>query len=60
MSGDSHHSRRRRYPKMYMVASDHKVQDYLEGTIRLQRGQLCHQQEGGGHRSSRGDHLWVK
>ncbi|KAL1272106.1 hypothetical protein QQF64_031122 [Cirrhinus molitorella] len=46
---------------MYMVASDHKVQDHLEGTIRLQRGQLCQQQEGGGgQRSVRGDYLWVK
>ncbi|XP_073688509.1 ubiquitin carboxyl-terminal hydrolase CYLD-like [Garra rufa] len=60
MSGDAHHSRRRRSPKMYMVASDHKVQDQLEGTIRLQRGQLCQHQDGGGHRNVRGDYLWVK
>uniref|UniRef100_A0A671LAC0 ubiquitinyl hydrolase 1 n=2 Tax=Sinocyclocheilus anshuiensis TaxID=1608454 RepID=A0A671LAC0_9TELE len=60
MSGDAHHSRRRRSPKMYMVASDYRVQDHLEGTIRLQRGQLCQQQEGGAHRSGRGDYLWVK
>lgn len=53
-------SRRRRSPKMFMVASDYKVQDHLEGTIRLQRGQLCQQQEGGAHRSGRGDYLWVK
>lgn len=45
---------------MFMVASDYKVQDHLEGTIRLQRGQLCQQQEGGAHRSGRGDYLWVK
>lgn len=46
---------------MYMVASDYKVQDHLEGTIRLQRGQLCVEQEGGGgHRGGRGEHLWVK
>ncbi|XP_016114755.1 ubiquitin carboxyl-terminal hydrolase CYLD-like [Sinocyclocheilus grahami] len=60
MSGDAQHSRRRRSPKMYMVASDYRVQDHLEGTIRLQRGQLCQQQEGGAHRSGRGDYLWVK
>ncbi len=60
MSSDAHHSRRQRSPKMYMVASDFKVQDHLEGTIRLQRGHLCQQQEGGAHRSSRGDHIWVK
>lgn len=61
MSGDAHHGRRRRPPKMYMVASDYKVQDHLEGTICLQRGQLCLEQEGGGgHRAGRGDYLWVK
>ncbi|XP_067257042.1 ubiquitin carboxyl-terminal hydrolase CYLD [Chanodichthys erythropterus] len=60
MSGDAHHGRRRRHPKMYMFASDYKVQDHLEGTIRLQRGQLCVEQEGGGHRAGRGDYLWVK
>jgi len=59
MSGDAHHSRRPRPPKMYMVASDYRVQDQLEGTIRLQRGQLCVEQEGGGHRGGRG-YLWVK
>ncbi|XP_077083549.1 ubiquitin carboxyl-terminal hydrolase CYLD isoform X1 [Siphateles boraxobius] len=60
MSGDAHHSRRPRPPKMYMVASDYRVQDQLEGTIRLQRGQLCVEQEGGGHRGGRGQYLWVK
>ncbi|XP_043100750.1 ubiquitin carboxyl-terminal hydrolase CYLD isoform X2 [Puntigrus tetrazona] len=60
MSGDTQHSRRRRSPKMFMVASDFKVQDHLEGTIRLQRGQLCQLQEGGAHRSGRAEHLWVK
>lgn len=44
-----------------MVASDYRVQDQLEGTIRLQRGQLCVEQEGGaGHRGGRGEYLWVK
>ncbi|XP_067303734.1 ubiquitin carboxyl-terminal hydrolase CYLD [Pseudorasbora parva] len=61
MSGEAQHGRRRRPSKMYMVASDYKVQDHLEGTIRLQRGQMCVEQEGGGgHRAGRGDYLWVK
>ncbi|XP_051945169.1 ubiquitin carboxyl-terminal hydrolase CYLD-like [Xyrauchen texanus] len=60
MSAGAHHNRRRRPQKMYVVASDHKVQDHLEGTIRLQRGQLCQEQEGGGDRGGRGDYLWVK
>ncbi|XP_007230328.3 ubiquitin carboxyl-terminal hydrolase CYLD [Astyanax mexicanus] len=60
MSAVTHQNRRRRPPKMYMVASDHKVQDHLDGTIRLQRGQLCLEQEGGAERGARGDYLWVK
>ncbi|XP_036406980.1 ubiquitin carboxyl-terminal hydrolase CYLD [Megalops cyprinoides] len=55
MSGATDHSRRRRPPKMYMVESEHKVQDQLEGAIRLPRGSLCQVQEGG-----RGEQLWVK
>ncbi|XP_051981485.1 ubiquitin carboxyl-terminal hydrolase CYLD-like [Xyrauchen texanus] len=58
MSGDSNKSRLP--PKMYVVDSDHNVQDHLEGTIHLQRGQLCQEQEGGGERGGRGDYLWVK
>ncbi|XP_062864692.1 ubiquitin carboxyl-terminal hydrolase CYLD [Trichomycterus rosablanca] len=61
MSAPAHQNRRRRPPnKIYMVSSDHKVQDHLEGTIRLQRGSLCQEQETGGDRGSRGGHLWVK
>ncbi|XP_066517926.1 ubiquitin carboxyl-terminal hydrolase CYLD [Hoplias malabaricus] len=60
MSGVTHQNRRRRPSRMYMVTADHKVQDHLEGTIRLQRGQLCVEQEGGGERGGRGDYLWVK
>ncbi|XP_030635595.1 ubiquitin carboxyl-terminal hydrolase CYLD [Chanos chanos] len=59
MSGVSHQSKRRRPPKMYLVAIDHKVQDHLDGPIRLQRGYLCQEQEGAGDRN-RGIHLWVK
>ncbi|KAK1792684.1 hypothetical protein P4O66_012618 [Electrophorus voltai] len=60
MSGVAHQNRRRRAPKMYLLTSDHKVQDHLEGTIRLQRGNLCQEQEGGGERGGRVDYLWVK
>ncbi|KAA0723977.1 Ubiquitin carboxyl-terminal hydrolase CYLD [Triplophysa tibetana] len=60
MSGDANHGRRRRPPRMYVVESDYKVQDHLEGTIRLQRGQLCQEQEEGGKKSARGEYLWVK
>lgn len=60
MSAVTHQSRRRRPPKMYLVSSDHKVQDHLDGTIRLLRGHLCQEQEGGGEKGVRGDYLWVK
>uniref|UniRef100_A0AAY5KAG0 ubiquitinyl hydrolase 1 n=1 Tax=Esox lucius TaxID=8010 RepID=A0AAY5KAG0_ESOLU len=56
MSG-AQENKRRRPSKMYLVASDLKIQDQLEGTIRLRRGNLCQEQEGG---RSRGDQLWVK
>ncbi|XP_076846791.1 ubiquitin carboxyl-terminal hydrolase CYLD [Brachyhypopomus gauderio] len=60
MSGVPHQNRRRRAPKMYLLTSDHKVQDHLEGTIRLQKGNLCQEQEGGGERGGRVDYIWVK
>ncbi|KAL7841587.1 hypothetical protein SRHO_G00252780 [Serrasalmus rhombeus] len=60
MSGVTHQTRRRRPSKMYVVTSDHKVQDHLDGTIRLQRGHLCQEQDGGGERGGRGDYVWVK
>ncbi|KAM7377061.1 hypothetical protein PAMA_013716 [Pampus argenteus] len=53
MSGAHEQSRKRRPPKMYLISTDLKVQDQLEGTIRLQRGNICQEQ-------SRGDHPWVK
>uniref|UniRef100_A0A8C7DW93 ubiquitinyl hydrolase 1 n=1 Tax=Oncorhynchus kisutch TaxID=8019 RepID=A0A8C7DW93_ONCKI len=56
MSGAQDH-KRRQPPKMYLVVSNLKIQDQLEGTIRLLRGNLCQEQEGG---RSRGDQLWVK
>ncbi|KAM9449780.1 ubiquitin carboxyl-terminal hydrolase CYLD [Clarias gariepinus] len=61
MSAVTQHNRRRRTLKMFILMSDHKVQDHLDGTIRLQRGNLCQEQEGGGgERAGRGDFLWVK
>ncbi|KAI4893596.1 hypothetical protein NFI96_027407 [Prochilodus magdalenae] len=60
MSAVTHQNRRRRPSKMYLVTSDHKVQDHLDGTIRLQRGHLCQEQDGGGERGGRGDYVWVK
>lgn len=60
MSAVTQPNRRRRPPKIYILTSDHKVQDHLEGTIHLQRGYLCQEQEGGGERGGRVDFLWVK
>uniref|UniRef100_A0A668A8C8 ubiquitinyl hydrolase 1 n=1 Tax=Myripristis murdjan TaxID=586833 RepID=A0A668A8C8_9TELE len=57
MSGSHEHGRRRHPPKMFLIATDLKVQDQLDGTIRLQRGNICQEQDGG---RSRGDQLWVK
>ncbi|XP_028840732.1 ubiquitin carboxyl-terminal hydrolase CYLD [Denticeps clupeoides] len=59
MSGAPHHSRRRRPSRMYLVAADLKVQDQLDGPIRLLRGNLCQEQENG-DRAGRSDQLWVK
>ncbi|TSY83950.1 Ubiquitin carboxyl-terminal hydrolase CYLD [Bagarius yarrelli] len=60
MSAVTQQNRRRRPSKVYILTSDHKVQDHLDGTIRLQRGNLCLEQEGGGERSGKGDFVWVK
>ncbi|KAM4612107.1 ubiquitin carboxyl-terminal hydrolase CYLD isoform 1-T3 [Polymixia lowei] len=57
MSGAYEQSKRRRAPKMFLIATDLKVQDHLEGTIRLQRGNICQEQDTG---RSRGEQLWVK
>ncbi|KAJ8007646.1 hypothetical protein DPEC_G00096330 [Dallia pectoralis] len=58
MSG-AQENKRRRPSKMYLVACDLKIQDQLEGTIRLRRGNLCQEQEQEGA-GSKGDQLWVK
>ncbi|XP_023692192.1 ubiquitin carboxyl-terminal hydrolase CYLD [Paramormyrops kingsleyae] len=55
MSGATERSRRHRPLKMYLVHSDYKVEDHLEGAIRLPRGSLCQVQEDG-----KGDQFWVK
>ncbi|XP_068611898.1 ubiquitin carboxyl-terminal hydrolase CYLD [Brachionichthys hirsutus] len=54
MSGALESTRKRRPPKMFLISTDLKVQDQLEGTIRLQRGFMCQEQD-----RSRDD-LWVK
>ncbi|XP_069044767.1 ubiquitin carboxyl-terminal hydrolase CYLD [Lepisosteus oculatus] len=46
---------RHRRLKMYVVDSDYKVNDQLEGAVHVPRGSLCQAQEGG-----RGEQLWVK
>nr|XP_020505032.1 ubiquitin carboxyl-terminal hydrolase CYLD-like [Labrus bergylta] len=56
MSGVNEQMKRRRPLKMFLISSDVKVQDELDGTIRLQRGFICQEQE----QRSRGDFLWVK
>lgn len=57
MSGAHEQTRKRRPPKMFLISTDLKVQDQLEGTIRLQRGFICQEQDSG---KSRGDPPWVK
>uniref|UniRef100_A0A672G106 ubiquitinyl hydrolase 1 n=1 Tax=Salarias fasciatus TaxID=181472 RepID=A0A672G106_SALFA len=54
MSGANEHNRKRRPHRMYLISTDLRVQDELEGTIRLVRGYLCQELD------SRGDHPWVK
>ncbi|KAG7497207.1 hypothetical protein JOB18_033426 [Solea senegalensis] len=50
-------ARKRRPSKMFLISTDLKVQDQLEGTIRLQRGFMCQEQDAS---RNRGDWLWVK
>ncbi|XP_037613963.1 ubiquitin carboxyl-terminal hydrolase CYLD [Sebastes umbrosus] len=57
MSGAHEQTRKRRPPKMYLISTDLKVQDQLEGTIKLQRGYICQEQDSG---KNRGDSSWVK
>lgn len=55
MSGAHEFNRKRQAPKMFVLTTDLKVQDQLDGTIRLQRGFLCQEQD-----KNRGDFSWVK
>lgn len=55
MSGAHESNRKRRPPKMFLISTDLKVQDQLDGPVRLQRGFMCQEQE-----RIRGDCLWVK
>lgn len=57
MPGDHDQNRKRRPPKMFLISTDLKVQDQLDGTIVLQRGYMCQEQDSG---RSRGDSPWVK
>uniref|UniRef100_A0A3B5A6T1 ubiquitinyl hydrolase 1 n=1 Tax=Stegastes partitus TaxID=144197 RepID=A0A3B5A6T1_9TELE len=57
MSGAYEHNRKRRPPKTFLISTDLKVQDQLDGTIRLQRGFICQEQDLG---KNRGDYPWVK
>lgn len=57
MSGAHEQIRKRRPPKAFLISTDLKVQDQLEGTIRLHRGYICLEQDTG---KTRGDCLWVK
>uniref|UniRef100_A0A665V8X1 ubiquitinyl hydrolase 1 n=1 Tax=Echeneis naucrates TaxID=173247 RepID=A0A665V8X1_ECHNA len=58
MSGAHEQIPKRRPPqKMFLSSTDVKVQDQLEGTIRLLRGYMCQEQDVS---RSRGDSLWVK
>lgn len=55
MSSAPEVNRKRRPPKMYLISTDLKVQDHLDGTIRLQRGFMCQEQD-----KSSNEFLWVK
>ncbi|XP_070710608.1 ubiquitin carboxyl-terminal hydrolase CYLD [Pempheris klunzingeri] len=57
MSGAHEQKRKRRPPKMFLISSDLKIQDQLDGTIRLRRGFICQEQD---LDRSKGDSLWVK
>uniref|UniRef100_A0A8C9YCA8 ubiquitinyl hydrolase 1 n=1 Tax=Sander lucioperca TaxID=283035 RepID=A0A8C9YCA8_SANLU len=57
MSGSHEQTRKRRPPKMFLLSTDLKVQDQLEGTIRLLRGYICLEQDSG---KNRGDAPWFK
>ncbi|KAM9426830.1 ubiquitin carboxyl-terminal hydrolase CYLD isoform 1-T2 [Pholidichthys leucotaenia] len=57
MSGVLEPNRKRRPPKTFLISTDLKVQDQLDGTIWLQRGYICQEQDTG---RGRGEPPWVK
>ncbi|XP_069374783.1 ubiquitin carboxyl-terminal hydrolase CYLD [Paralichthys olivaceus] len=57
MSAAQEQLRKRRPSKMFVISTDLRVQDQLEGTIRLQRGFICQEQDAS---RSRGEWQWVK
>lgn len=57
MSGSYEQNRKRRPPKTFLISTDLKVQDQLDGTIRLQRGFICQEQD---LAKTRGEPPWVK
>uniref|UniRef100_A0A3P8QY22 ubiquitinyl hydrolase 1 n=1 Tax=Astatotilapia calliptera TaxID=8154 RepID=A0A3P8QY22_ASTCA len=56
MSGAHEQIRKRRPPKTFLISTDIKVRDQLEGTISLQRGFICQEQD----LDKKGDSPWVK
>uniref|UniRef100_A0A3Q0RN04 ubiquitinyl hydrolase 1 n=1 Tax=Amphilophus citrinellus TaxID=61819 RepID=A0A3Q0RN04_AMPCI len=56
MSGAHEQIRKRRPPKTFLISTDVNLRDQLEGTIPLQRGFICQEQDPG----RRGDNPWVK
>uniref|UniRef100_A0A8C3AE86 ubiquitinyl hydrolase 1 n=1 Tax=Cyclopterus lumpus TaxID=8103 RepID=A0A8C3AE86_CYCLU len=57
MSSAHDQVKKRRPPQVFLISTDLKVQDQLDGTILLQRGWICHEQDSG---KNRGDSSWVK
>jgi len=55
--GGAEAPRRRRPAQMFLVCRHLSVQDQLEGTIRLQQGNICQEQS---IPSGRADQSWVK
>ncbi|KAM8881311.1 ubiquitin carboxyl-terminal hydrolase CYLD [Synchiropus picturatus] len=57
MSGAHEVNRKRRPAKMFLLSTDLRVQDQVDGTIWLQRGNICLEQES---QKSRSENVWVK
>lgn len=58
MSGaNNDQGRKRRPPRVFAISTDLRVQDQVEGSIRLLRGFLCQEQDVS---RTKGDWVWVK